>query len=68
MNANRLNDILARHGVSDAHLALDSFMDKAPIKRTDEPDVHMRGSVHQMKDLVTTRESVQIEFSQLEHL
>mgnify|MGYP001258170560 CR=1 FL=1 len=65
---NRLYDILTRHGVSDPHAALDAASVSAPVKRTDEPDVHMRGSVHQMKNLVSTPESVQEGFSRLEHL
>jgi len=67
MIMNRLYDILSRHGVADPHEALDSNK-KAPIKRTEEPDVHMRGSVHQMKNLVSTPESVQEGFSELKHL
>jgi hypothetical protein len=65
---NRLYDILNRHGVSDPYEALESAGASAPIKRTDEPDVHMRGSIHQMKDLVSTPESVQQGFSELKHL
>ncbi|TPI64256.1 hypothetical protein FJ420_17180 [Mesorhizobium sp. B3-1-3] len=68
MNGNRLNDILTRHGVADAHELLESISDGVRIRRAQDPDVHMRGSIHQMKDLVSTPESVQDGFSQLEHL
>lgn len=65
---NRLYDILARHGVTDPHALLDRASESVPVTRTNEPDVHMRGSVHQMLDLVSTPESVQKGFSELKHL
>jgi hypothetical protein len=67
MTENVLNKILARHGISDAH----DFMEKnedANMKRSSIPDVIMRGSVHQMKNMISTRMSVQERFSKLKHL
>lgn len=67
MTENLLTKLLARHGVNDAHEFLDKSND-APIKRAPDPDVHMRGSVHQMKNLMSDRKSIQERFSELKHV
>jgi hypothetical protein len=63
MAKNLLTDLLARHGVSDAHEFLDRSED-APLKRAPDPDVRMRGGVHRMSD----RKSVQGRISELKHV
>ena len=67
MSENLLNEILARHGVEDAHEFLDRS-DNLPIERAPDPDVRMRGSVHQIKGMLSNRKSVQVRLSELKHV